>query len=126
MKRRHPRPRVPAHYCTGRSEVRDVKYTPGPWRVGDAGATVFGPPNGSPSPATIARVSFAMIPSEEMVANARLIAAAPDLLDALQDLTSGNCVEALQSGGLCFRDNDHSRACLVQALSVIAKAEGRS
>ena len=27
-----------------------VKHTQGPWRVGDAGASVFGPPNGNPSP----------------------------------------------------------------------------
>jgi hypothetical protein len=26
----------------------------GPWRVGNAGRTVFGPPNGNPSPQTIA------------------------------------------------------------------------
>lgn len=25
-----------------------------PWRVGDAGTTVFGPPNGNPSPFTVA------------------------------------------------------------------------
>lgn len=28
--------------------------TPLPWRVGDAGHTVFGPPNGNPSPYTVA------------------------------------------------------------------------
>ena len=28
-------------------------HTPTPWRVGDAGHTVFGPPNGTPSPAVI-------------------------------------------------------------------------
>jgi hypothetical protein len=27
--------------------------TPLPWRVGDAGHTVFGPPNGNPSPQTV-------------------------------------------------------------------------
>lgn len=32
-----------------------TKHTKTPWRVGDAGMTVFGPPNGSPSPKTIAR-----------------------------------------------------------------------
>jgi len=51
------------------------KHTAGPWRVGDAGHTVFGPPNGEPSPETIASV--------KKRANARLIAAAPDLLNAL-------------------------------------------
>ena len=32
----------------------DLKHTPLPWRAGDAGQTVFGPPNGNPSPQTIA------------------------------------------------------------------------
>ncbi len=27
-----------------------AQHTPGPWRIGDAGYTVFGPPNGNPSP----------------------------------------------------------------------------
>ena len=35
------------------------RWTPGPWRVGDAAYTVFGPPNGQPSPKTVARVSDA-------------------------------------------------------------------
>jgi len=49
-------------------------YTQGPWRIGDAGRTVFGAPNGDPSPETVARGLSR--------ANARLIAAAPDLLEA--------------------------------------------
>ena len=44
------------------------KHTEGPWRVGDAGATVFGPPNGNPAPEVVANV--------KKKANARLIAAA--------------------------------------------------
>lgn len=34
--------------------MSDVKHTALPWRIGDAGQTVFGPPNGSISPTTIA------------------------------------------------------------------------
>lgn len=51
-----------------------TQHTPGPWRVGDAGHTVFGPPNGNPSPKTIA--------SGLSRPDARLIAAAPELLEA--------------------------------------------
>jgi hypothetical protein len=51
-------------------------HTAGPWRIGNAGTAVFGPPNGKPSPKTIA--------SELSRADARLIAAAPDLLAWLE------------------------------------------
>lgn len=53
-------------------------YTPSPWRTGDLFHTVFGPANGNPSPVTIATVS------KGNRANARLIAAAPELLEALE------------------------------------------
>ena len=56
---------------------RVAQHTPGPWRVGDAGATVFGPPQGLP-PLRIA--------SGCRKADARLIAAAPDLLAALSNI----------------------------------------
>ena len=54
-----------------------TKHTPGPWRIGDAGHTVFDPPNGNPSPETICHLpgrglDFAYLNS----ANARLVAAA--------------------------------------------------
>jgi len=55
------------------------KHTPGPWRIGDAGATVFGPPNGNPSPQTIAHMG-----KTDCKANAKLVAAAPDLLHACE------------------------------------------
>jgi hypothetical protein len=57
-------------------------HTPGPWRIGDAGHTVFGPPNGSPSPRTVATV----VPHNDRRDNARLIAAAPEMKQALGDL----------------------------------------
>ena len=64
--------------------------TPGPWRIGDAGRTVFGPPNGNPSPEIVATVhggtsdQAAVVRAFRMKANARLIAAAPDLLGAVK------------------------------------------
>ena len=59
------------------------KHTLGPWRVGDAGNTVFGPPNGRPSPQTICNLSIV-----DHVANGRLIAAAPEMLGALLKIES--------------------------------------
>ena len=55
-----------------------IHHTPGPWRIGDAGWTVFGPPNGNPSPKTVANVKSKR--------DARLIAAAPDLLSTLRGI----------------------------------------
>lgn len=57
-------------------------HTKGPWRIGDAGTTIFGT---GPSPQTIATIRWA---GGNTRANARLIAAAPSLLTALQGLLS--------------------------------------
>jgi len=54
----------------------NTQHTSAPWRIGDAGKTVFGPPNGKPSPEIVAETRNR--------ANAQLIAAAPELLAALQ------------------------------------------
>ncbi len=56
------------------------EHTPGPWRIGDAGNTVFGPKTDRPSPQTIATLS--VIDHE---ANGRLIAAAPEMLELLKE-----------------------------------------
>ena len=101
-----------------------TQHTPGPWPVGDAGATVFGPPNGNPSPATIARVSFAMIPSDEMVANARLIAAAPDLLAALGD--AWRSLDRLADEPDNMHAWQEATRVAMACRAAIAKAEGRS
>lgn len=53
-------------------------FTPGEWRVGDAGFTVFGPTTGAPSPETVARC--------RKRENAALISAAPELLAVVQEL----------------------------------------
>ena len=65
-----------------------MTHTPGPWRIGDAGQTVFGPKTEHAAPVTIAmlpqvspRVGF-----DERKANAKLMAAAPELLEALRDM----------------------------------------
>lgn len=54
------------------------KHTPGPWRVGDAAVTVFGPKIVGPAPAETIATSI------RNRANAHLIAAAPEMLDALE------------------------------------------
>ena len=57
----------------------DSTHTPGPWRTGDMFQTVFGPPNGQPAPYVVAQ-------RIRNRADARLIAAAPALLEALEKM----------------------------------------
>lgn len=97
--------------------ARPCTVTPAPWRIGDAGHTVFGPPNGNPSPETVAR--------NLSRANARLIAAAPDLLAALEDanrmarnLLTDSQLDARHPTGATVR------ASLSRWEAAIAKARG--
>jgi hypothetical protein len=62
-----------------------MKHTPGPWRVGDGGATVFGPK--STQLKIVASLTRGLA-GESTKANARLIAAAPELLESLESLVS--------------------------------------
>lgn len=79
---------------TTKTEAAKPTHTPGPWRIGDAGNTIFGAPNGTPSPDTIAYQIGEAKGAKR--ANARLIAAAPELLAACRavvkesELFSGN------------------------------------
>ena len=59
--------------------------------------------------------------SDEVWANARLIAAAPELLEALERLA--DCHEAHSDGGIC--NEDHFELGLVVGVA-IAKARGQS
>lgn len=77
--------------------------TPGPWRIGDAGCTVFGPKTDSPSPVTVAVVTARTAPTDQQRANARAIAALPEMLDLLtrmqgfSDHTSRRNTETVQA-----------------------------
>lgn len=93
-----------------------TKFTPGPWAhvVKMDGFTAVG------ARTLIARVfSEALRDHENEAANARLIAAAPDLHAALTDL--------LKASGPAFsREDGFFIAAREKALSVLAKAEGKS
>ena len=97
----------------------NIKHTPGPWHYvkrtcGDGGSgTVTGPDNRS----IMACNNSVDRTKEEKLANARLIAAAPDLLEALReaaDILSANC-----DCGDCGPCNIERRD-----LAAIAKAQG--
>ena len=61
--------------------------------------------------------------SKEVVANARLIAAAPDLLEALKALMGEYIADNPQSDGA---DNPDCSVAMIAAHAAIAKAEGRT
>ena len=85
-----------------------TQHTPGPWRIGTT------PPNGEQTIGTQQGLMVAVAttgantPTE---ANARLIAAAPDLLEALQNLLKSSCI-----------DGDIA----IEAKAAIAKATGET
>jgi len=82
-----------------------IEFSPGPWRVRDGSAGVVGR-NKVGAFEVIAHVAQ----RSQIEANARLIAAAPELLAALKDIVCE------------VRDNNPSK---LAALAAIAKAEGK-
>lgn len=98
------------------SSTEIVAHTPGPWRVIDE--TDILALEGTPSSIVVASTKFFEGPSTSWErANARLIAAAPDLLKAL---IAGRATH----GELCHAGKDC--VFIVDANAAIAKAEGRS
>lgn len=89
-------------------------HTPGPWLL--AGRTVYAL-NDEGFNRFSALVQDAHAPAYELNANARLIAAAPELLDALE-----MCVKSMKS---CLPDfNPFDQAAYDKAHAAIAKARG--
>lgn len=93
-----------------------TKRTPGPWSFGYTGMTGYGIYGGGQHIAT-----SILYKRDGGEANARLIAAAPELLEALKNLRSS------VGGGPKFCGHDYSCICAWDAsTAAIAKAEGRS
>lgn len=62
------------------------KHTPGPWRVGDAGHAVFGAPGSGLYP----NAPICVVKGIANKANAALIAAAPEMFEALKKIAQGD------------------------------------
>lgn len=103
------------------NQKTEPTHTPGPWRIGDAGNTIFGPKNGNPSPERVATIHGGKIDQSAcdrlltMQANARLIAAAPDLLRIARDYL--DIIKACAGG----EENE----TVNEVEKIISKAEGR-
>jgi hypothetical protein len=98
-----------------------TQHTPGPWCAGIFGETVIHPETGD----IIARPgeNFSIIsPSDELRANAALIASAPDLLMAMKELFK-QCAMIHRYGGETCNQKE-ADAAIKAGLAAIAKAEG--
>jgi hypothetical protein len=90
------------------------KHTPGPWHVGfKPGPIVYGLQGEQ-----VANLFEPLIDAEENKANARLIACAPELLEALKEM-------AEQFSHYCEHTEDAKEIeTLIKARAAISKAEG--
>jgi hypothetical protein len=101
------------------------KHTPGPWTTIHQDQRVVAAPVGKIRP-TVAECISSLIEYSERKANARLIAAAPELLEALKDMLAefdtilDEVKDSFSDQGI-WEKTDICRSCVVE---LIAKAEG--
>jgi len=103
-----------------------MSYTPGPWHLSKHGEAVLVYNNTGIGECAVAKTIGTANTLSQRKSNARLIAAAPDLLEALQGLGA-------MPGGYCFcfnsirdslkPDHEHTGECRA-ARAAIAKVEG--
>jgi len=100
------------------------KYTKGPWKADTMGIYIFGPDEGGGQTVAMTRGTGYMSSTlgysdeqieEEQKANAALISAAPELLEALKELQESYWID----------DPDRASDAIMAAGDAIAKAEGR-
>lgn len=89
------------------------KHTPGPWR--ESGGIVFD--DHVPGKPPLARIQSEGFPPAEAEANSRLIAAAPELLDALKAMVAlaESANDASNEGGLLDERYDAALAAIAKA-----------
>lgn len=93
------------------------KHTPGPWHIGmKPGPIIYGPQGEQ-----VADLRAHLLMPDESAANARLIAAAPELLEALKTMTD-EYASSMRNAGVTHYPE--ALAIVRQARAVIAKAEG--
>lgn len=112
--------------ATDSKSVPQSKHTPGPWTVsrmdspyhkGEGWYTIRDPRNCYV--AELRELDAATYKDGQFGANARLIAAAPDLLRALQIIAGWSKCQCRE------RHGDNSHCCVLVAEAAIAQAEGQ-
>lgn len=107
-----------------------AKHTPAPWRVSradhdGAGVHAIACVAGCGVSSTYGQTpeTTQRIDADECAANARLIAAAPEMLATLE-----KCIEVLQEMDICYvtRLNEEDGEVLLEACAVVAKAKGET
>ena len=94
-------------------------HTPGPWTVDPKTLAVYAPDrHGHAAAVLVADCDCSWLLANEIRANAALVAAAPDLLAALQALVGEADLGEIDH-------DDSTRALLAQARAAIARATGR-
>ncbi len=96
-------------------------HTPGPWEYADFGLIVGPGPEGIHADIYIAEISTEddegrVAPAEQLTANANLIAAAPELLEALERV-----LEAVEY----YHAHEGAPSMLAAVRTTIAKAQGQ-
>jgi len=94
-------------------------YTPGPWRNVMCHIRTVANDESFPNGRKLATVHIGPVGSDEAIANGNLIAAAPDLLTACQDILEGLELRGLLDGWA------HDPEIVDRLRAAIARAEGK-
>ena len=97
-------------------------HTPGPWQHVKKYGDNSGPINGPDGKAVASIVGNSTRPAEEKLANARLIASAPELLAIVKTLLAA--VDAVESGEITGAYLSKDAPLILHARAVFAKATG--
>ena len=95
-----------------------MMHTLGPWTVDPKTLAIYAPDrHGHAAAVRVAECRRTLLPAAEIAANAALVAAAPELLAALQSLVGEADLGEIDH-------DDGTRALLAQARAAIARATG--
>lgn len=102
--------------------MKETKFTPGPWKVDPKYSRDIQAPDGlDVATCCLSILNRKVTTEEESIANARLIAASPDMYEALKDLLDMLETEISAGSGLTC---DFERRVLPNARSALSKARG--